>query len=166
MRILAQECLDKTAWYTRLHEKSYLFPAVLVFNTFKFSCMHISSTVQRRELTVAKLGRYPPLCIDIHLLVIFSHAVFHSQGRTVAVLKLGIKRIFRIQIHIVQHNDALRSPSLPGKKVKGGKCKTNEADDCFRSTPLLMVFNKWSKVVCVKRCKKQLKVFLFVSAPR
>lgn len=87
--------------------------------------MHISSSVQRCELTVAKLGRYPPLCIDVHLLVIFPHAVFHSQGRTVAILKLRVKRIFRIQIHIVQHNDALRSPSLPGgKKVKGGeKCK-------------------------------------------
>lgn len=82
-----------------------------------------SSTVQTCELTVAKLGRYSPLCIDIHLLVIFPHAVFHPQGRTVAILKLRVERIFRIQIHIVQHTDALKSPSLPGKEIKKVKKK-------------------------------------------
>lgn len=84
--------------------------------------MHIrSSGVQQCGLTVAKLGRYPALCIDVHLLVVLPRAVFHSEGRSVTIVKLRVKGIFRIQIHIVQHNDALRSPALPGfkKKIKG-----------------------------------------------
>lgn len=70
------------------------------------------------KLTVAELGRYSPFSIDVHLLVILPRSVFHQRG-TAAVLELGVERIFRIQIHIVQHNDALRSPCVPGKKVKG-----------------------------------------------
>lgn len=73
---------------------------------------------------MAKLGRYPSLCIDVHLLVVFAHAVFHSEGRAVAVLKLRVKRIFRVQIHIVQHNEALGSPSVQGRgKGRGIKKK-------------------------------------------
>lgn len=92
-----------------------------IFDTSEFQCMHKWSTVQRCELTVAELGRYPPLWIHIHLLVVFPNAAFHSQGRTAAIVKLRIKRIFRIQIHIVQHNDALRSPSLQEEKGKRGE---------------------------------------------
>lgn len=42
------------------------------------------------------------------------------------------------------------------KKVKGGKCKTIFMQMTVFFQPLVWwFFNKWSKVVCVKRCKKK-----------
>lgn len=63
-----------------------------VLVSFKGSCMH--DFVDRIQLTVAELGRYPPLRrrrVHEHLLVVFPRAVLHRQGRTVAIVKLRVK---------------------------------------------------------------------------
>lgn len=113
-----------------------------------------SARAKRRGLTVAKLGRCPALrCLDVHLLVVFPGAVLHPESRSVTIVKLGVEGIFRIQIHIVQHNGALKKVRrFPGKKrggwegekkqqIKGtgGKQKTDIQMAVFSQTPPLSV---------------------------